>query len=142
MAKGGWLSSGGSAIGGHGNYLGAAVEAYFIPELGIRADVDWAQHLTGQGQQVLGRTGINSTVFGIEAEYLFLEDYGLSGFANYAHNSNKIAGASLDANAWRVGLRMYFGGGSRLFDRSLQRVVKESQSHFNGCPNQFSAELH
>jgi len=112
MAKGGWLSGGGAANGGQGNYLGAALEAYFIPELGIRADVDWAQRLSGHGCQVCGRTGVNSTAFGIEAEFLFLEDLGVSGFASYAHDSNKSAGVTNDDNLWRVGVRWYFGGGS------------------------------
>lgn len=116
MAKGGWVSSGGAANGGHGNYLGAALEAYFIPDLGIRADVDWAQRLSGQGCQVCGRTGVNTTAFAIEAEFLFLEDYGLSGFASYAHATDKVAGQSFDDNAWRVGLRWYTGGGT-LIDR-------------------------
>jgi hypothetical protein len=116
MAKGGWLSAGGAETGGHGNYLGAGLSAYFIPDLAITAGVDWAQNLTGMGCQICGRTGVNRTAFEVAAEFLMSEDYGVSGFAEYAHVSDSIHGISDNSNIWMVGLRWYTGGGS-LMDR-------------------------
>ena len=42
MAKGGWLWTTGSDIGGRGNYLGAGLEFYAMPDLGITGGVEWA----------------------------------------------------------------------------------------------------
>jgi hypothetical protein len=116
LAKGGWTSSGGAAIGGHGNYLGAAISGYFIPDLALTGGVEWAQNITGQGCQVCGRTGVNSTELEIAAEFLFSEDYGVSVFGSYTHGTNSVEGDDFDDNAFRIGLRWYTGGGS-LMDR-------------------------
>lgn len=116
MAKGGWLSGGGAETGGHGNYLGAALAAYFIPDLAITAGVDWAQTIGGMGCQICGRTGDNRTAFEVMAEYLLLEDYGVSGFAGYAHVDDRINHQDSNADVWMIGLRWYTGGGS-LMDR-------------------------
>jgi hypothetical protein len=112
MAKGGWVSTGGSAFGGHGTYLGGAVEGYVMPDLGITGGVTWAQDITGQGCQICGRTGVNTTVWEIGAEFLFSEDFGVSGYAGYAHNQVSVQGNDDNSNIWRVGLRWYVGGGS------------------------------
>jgi len=112
MAKGGWLSSGGAANGGNGNYLGAALSAYFIPDLAITGGVEWAQNLSGHGNQVLGRTGVNTTAGEIAAEFLFSEDYGFSVFAEYDFHSNKIQHENFNDSAFKMGVRWYAGGGS------------------------------
>src|SRR4051812_10305966 len=78
MAKAGWLSSGGAANGGQGNYAGAALSGYFIPDLALTAGVEWGQHITGFGCQTCGRTGLNLTALEIAAEFLLSEDYGVS----------------------------------------------------------------
>jgi len=116
MAKGGWISNGGAAQGGHGNYLGAALSGYFVPDLALTAGVEWAQALSGQGCQTCGRTGADITALEIAAEFLFSEDYGVSGFASYTHQTTHFAGDDFDDNAFRIGLRWYTGGGS-LIDR-------------------------
>jgi len=118
MAKGGWISTGGSSFGGHGNYMGAAVSGYFIPDLAITGGVDWAQDVTGFGCQTCGRTGINSTALEIAAEFLFSEEYGVSGFAGYTRATLGFGDGEddFDDNAFRIGLRWYTGGGS-LIDR-------------------------
>jgi hypothetical protein len=116
MAKGGWVSAGGSPVGGHGNYLGAAISGYFIPDLAITGGVEWAQDISGFGCQTCGRIGSHATALEIAAEFLFSEDFGVSGFASYSHTTESLQGDSFDDNAFRIGLRWYTGGGS-LMDR-------------------------
>jgi len=111
MAKGGWISSGGAASGGHGNYVGAAISGYFIPNLALTGGVTWVQNITGFGCQTCGRTGINTTDWQVIAEFLFSEDYGVSGFAGYEHKTASVLGLDFDDNAFHVGLRWYTGGG-------------------------------
>ncbi len=112
MGKGGWLSSGGAAFGGHGNYLGAGATGYVMPDLSITGGVNWADIVTGLGCQICGRGDIRGTAWSIEAEFLFLEDIGLSGYAGYTYQSNKLIIFDDHDNAWHVGLRWYLGGGS------------------------------
>jgi hypothetical protein len=110
MVKGGWISTSGSAIGGHGNYLGAGLTGYFIPDLAITGGVEWADFVSGFGCQVCGRSDVGATAWEITAEYLFSEEYGVSGFAGYQYT--EFRGASDHANSFHVGLRWYTGGGS------------------------------
>jgi hypothetical protein len=112
MAKGGWVSSGGSGFGGHGNYLGGAAEFYIMPDLGITGGVEWSQVITGFGCQTCGRTGVNNTVWQINGEWLVSEDFGASVYLGYAHNQVSSSGNDSDANIFRVGLRWYMGAGS------------------------------
>jgi len=116
MGKGGWLSSGGASFGGHGNYLGAAVAGYPMPDLAITGGVDWGDLVTGRGCQTCGRGDLRSTAWEIMAEFLFSEDLGLSGYAGYTYQSNKFINFDSHDNAWHVGLRWYTGGGA-LIDR-------------------------
>jgi hypothetical protein len=113
MGKGGWLSGGGSQFGGHGNYLGGAVEGYVIPDLGITGAVEWADVVMGRGCQTCGRGDRRSTAFQFLVEYLFVEELGIAGYAGYTYQSDKF-GAANDThnNVWRVGVRWYLGGGS------------------------------
>jgi hypothetical protein len=113
MAKGGWLWGGGSAFGGHGNYLGGAVAGYILPDLAITGGVEWADLITGQGCQICGRSDARDTAFEIAVEFLFSEDLGLSGYAGYTYQSQKFSGFSdTHNNVWHVGVRWYMGGGS------------------------------
>jgi len=116
MVKGGWLSSGGAPQGGNGNYVGAALSGYFIPNLALTGGVEYATKLSGHGCQTCGRNGVNATALEIAAEFLFSEDYGVSGFAGYTHTNFSSQGDDFDDNAFRVGLRWYTGGGM-LIDR-------------------------
>lgn len=112
MAKGGWLSSGGSGFGGHGNYMGGAISGYFIPNLAITGGVEWTDIVTGFGCQVCGRSDVNNTGWEIGAEFLFSEDYGVSIFGNYANVDQSFSGEDFTDNVFRIGLRWYMGGGS------------------------------
>jgi hypothetical protein len=112
MAKGGWLSTGGTESGGRGNYFGAAIEGYIMPDLGITGSADWTDVITGAGCQVCGRGDVRATLWGITAEYLFSEDYGLSGYAGYTYSTDRAFQEDFHENVWRIGLRWYTGGGS------------------------------
>jgi hypothetical protein len=116
MAKGGWVSAGGAETGGHGNYLGVALSAYFIPDLAITLGGDWVQDIGGQGCQICGRTGVDRSALEVAAEFLLSEDYGVSGFAEYMYRTDRIQRVNENASAFFVGLRWYTGGGS-LMDR-------------------------
>jgi hypothetical protein len=126
MGKGGWLSSGGASFGGHGNYLGAGVTGYVMPDLAITGGLQWGDIVTGTGCQTCGRGDLRATAWEIAAEFLFSEDLGLSGYAGYTYQDNKGFGKDplthlfvteeTHDNIWRVGLRWYTGGGS-LSDR-------------------------
>ena len=110
MAKGGWLNTSGSLTGGHGNYLGAALAGYFVPDLAITGGIEWADFVSGHGCQVCGRTDTGATALEIMAEFLFSEDYGLSGYAGYSYT--QLKGNDDHENRFLVGLRWYTGGGS------------------------------
>jgi len=112
MGKGGWLSSGGASFGGHGNYLGAGVAGYFIPDLAITGGVQWADIVTGRGCQVCGRGDLRATAWSADVEYLFIEDLGISAYGGYTYQDNKFINIESHDNIWRVGVRWYMGGGS------------------------------
>jgi hypothetical protein len=112
MVKGGFISNGGASIGGSGNYLGAAIAGYFIDNLALTGGVEYTTAISGQGCQTCGRLGAHATALEIGAEFLFSEDFGVSGFANYAHTTISAGGIDQDDNAFRVGLRWYMGAGS------------------------------
>jgi hypothetical protein len=112
MGKGGWLSTGGSESGGRGNYFGIGVEGYIMPDLGITGSANWDDNITGQGCQVCGRQDIRTTAYGIMAEFLFSEEYGLAGYAGYTYDQNRFFQEDSHDNIWRIGLRWYTGGGS------------------------------
>jgi hypothetical protein len=112
MAKGGWLSTSGSAIGGHGNYLGGALSGYFVPDLAITGSIDWSQIVTGFGSTTFGHRGINTVQYGIGAEWLFTEDYGVSIYGGYTYDQVHAFGFKDHDNVWHVGFRWYTGGGS------------------------------
>jgi hypothetical protein len=113
MAKGGWLWGGGSQFGGHGNYLGGAVAGYVLPDLSITGGMEWADLITGQGCQTCGRSDARDTAFEIVAEWLFMEDLGVSGYVGYTYQDQKFSGfTSTHNNVWLVGFRWYMGGGS------------------------------
>jgi len=112
MAKAGWLSSSGTAIGGHGNYLGGALSGYFVPDLAITGSIDWSQLVTGHGSVIFGHEGVNITQYGIGGEWLFSEDYGVSVYGGYTYDQVHAFGIKDHDNVWHVGFRWYTGGGS------------------------------
>jgi hypothetical protein len=112
MAKGGWLSSGGSGIGGHGNYLGAGVAGYFMPDLAITGGVEWTDLVSGLGCGTCGRGDIRATNWQAMAEFLWSEDLGLSVYGAYTYADNKFFNFDSHDNVWTIGLRWYMGTGS------------------------------
>ncbi len=112
MAKAGWAWTTGSPIGGRGNYVGAALEFYAMPDLGITGGVEWGDIVSGQGCRTCGRRDLNVTAWEIAAEFLFSEDYAISGYAGFTYNQDKIFGSDTHDNIWHVGLRWYTGGGT------------------------------
>jgi hypothetical protein len=112
MAKGGWLSPGGSGFGGHGNYLGAGVVFYVMPDLSLTGGIDYVDLVQGHGCQVCGRTDAIQTSYQILAEFLVAEDLGISGFGGYSYVHHSDSGFSSHDNVWMVGLRWYISGGT------------------------------
>jgi len=115
MAKGGWLDGGGTSFGGRGIYLGGAVEGFIMPDLSITGSVDWQDLVVGQGCVVCGRNDLRATTAEIIAEFLFVEDLGVSGYVGYRYTSDRLSGVApvdFHTNAWLVGIRWYLGGGS------------------------------
>ncbi|HXJ01045.1 MAG TPA: hypothetical protein VNH44_07465 [Micropepsaceae bacterium] len=112
MVKGGYLNSTGSEIGGHGNYLGAALAGYFVPDLAVTGSFDWADLTSGRANVNFNRGDVNLNVWGIMAEWLFSEDYGVSVFGGYAYDQIHAFGDKTHDNVWHVGFRWYMGGGS------------------------------
>ncbi|GEM_PF-1647731 len=121
MAKAGMISTSGNRGGGHGTFIGAAISGYFMPDLALTGGVEYSNQVSGVSSNPLicatcGRDGTRITELEIAAEYLFSQDYGVAGFASYAHGSVSFGNSDSDDNAFRIGLRWYTGGGS-LMDR-------------------------
>jgi len=116
MAKGGWLSSGGSGVigrfGGRGNYLGLGVTGYITPDIALTGGVEWADLVMGRACQTCGRQDLRVTAFELLGEWLFSPAYGVSGYAGYSFVDSKVFTVDGEANAWVIGLRWYTGGGS------------------------------
>jgi len=112
MLKGGWLNSSGSSIGGHGTYVGGAVDFYVMPDLSITGGLDWGDVVTGLGNISHSRGDLNLTAWEIMAEWLFIEDYGVSVYGGYSYDQTHAFGFKDHDNVFRVGFRWYMGGGS------------------------------
>jgi hypothetical protein len=112
MVKGGWISSGGAPIGGRGNYMGAALDFYVMPNLGITGGIEWGDLVTGRGCQTCGRGDVLITSYEAALEFLFSEEFGLAGFAGYTYAQDHSFGFKTHDNIWRVGLRWYTGTGT------------------------------
>jgi hypothetical protein len=115
-AKGGYLSNGGDANGGHGHYLAGALTFYGTPDLAISGTVDWQDQVSGFGC-VFGppctRGDISEVSFGIDAEFLPLEDLGLAVFGGVLFSNtsqpNFLPGGDFTATTFNIGLRYYTG---------------------------------
>jgi hypothetical protein len=112
MAKGGWVSAGGAAFGGHGNYWGVGVTGYVMPDFSLTGGFDWINRVTGFGCQTCGRVGELTTSYSIIAEFLVAEDIGISGFGGYTYQHFSSGGVKDHDNVWLVGLRWYTGTGT------------------------------
>jgi hypothetical protein len=132
QAKGGWLWGGGTAASGRGNYLGAGLAGYFMPNFGISAAVTWADLVTSATQgwpcygPTCGRRDLTHTDFGIEGEFLVSETLPISIYGGYQYTnasiSENISNPYLSDDDWNsntfyIGLRYYMGGMGTLIER-------------------------
>jgi hypothetical protein len=130
-AKGGWLWGGGTPSGGRGNYLGANVAGYFVPNFYVGGSVTWSDLISGSTGvgggygapcygPTCGRRDFTETNFTIDAEFLVSETFPLSVFGGYTFTdfkasenaNNPLISSELDnnANTFFVGVRYYMGG--------------------------------
>jgi len=131
QAKGGFLWGGGTAAAGRGNYLGAGLAGYFMPNFGISASVAWADLITSATQlgpcygPTCGRRNLIHTDFGIEGEFLVSETFPVSIYGGYqftdasisANVSNPLlAGDDFSTNTFYIGVRYYMGGQGTLIE--------------------------
>jgi len=114
-AKGGYLSAGGSQNGGHGHYIAGAVTFYGTPDLAVSGTVDWQTRVSGFGcnfGRPCTRNGIGGVSFGIDAEYLPLEDLGLAIFGGWRYTESDVPnslGGDFTDSTLNIGLRYYTG---------------------------------
>lgn len=119
-AKGGYSSGGGTQNGGHGHYLAGAVTFYGTPDLAVSAAIDWQHRISGFGcnfGRPCTRNGLGGLSFGIDAEYLPLEDLGLAVFGGFRYTESDLPtslGGDFNDSTFNIGLRYYTGvvGGS------------------------------
>jgi hypothetical protein len=131
QAKGGWLWGGGTPAAGRGNYLGAGLAGYFVPNLAISGAVSWADLVTSATQgfpcygATCGRRDLTHTDFGIEAEFLVSETFPVSVYGGYQYEKVKISenvsnpylvDDSYNTNTFYIGLRLYMGGAGTLIE--------------------------
>ena len=131
QAKGGWLWGGGTAAAGRGNYLGAGLVGYFMPNLAISGSVSWADLVTSATQgwpcygPTCGRRDLMHTDFGIEGEFLVSETFPVAIYAGYQYTdasiSENVSNPFLTDDDWStntfyVGFRYYMGGQGTLIE--------------------------
>jgi hypothetical protein len=146
-AKGGWLWGGGTPAAGRGNYLGADVGGYFMPNLSIDAAVSWADLVTSATQgwycygPTCGRRDLTHTDFGIEAEFLVSETFPVSVFGGYQYSEVKISenvanpnlvADSYNTNTFFIGLRYYMGGAGTLIEHHRNGNLRSFLRGANG----------
>jgi hypothetical protein len=127
--KGGWLSSGGTPFGGHGNYYGGAITGYVLPNLAITGSVTWSDLVTGAtlestpfpscSAQTCGRRDWNQLNYGAQVEFLVSESLPISVYGGFNYTQFTISegiptGTADDFNAytWMIGVRFYPGSGA------------------------------
>jgi len=124
FAKAGWLSSGGTPIGGHGNYYGGGVTGYIMPNLSLTGMVNWSDLVTGASLNFdcfasnCGRRDFNQLSYAAVIEFLVSERipisiYGGFEYTQYTVTENaKFSGADFNASTFIVGVRFYPGAGA------------------------------
>lgn len=132
-AKGGYLSNGGHENGGHGHYLAGALTFYGTPDLAVSGSVDWQDQVSGFGCStprpcIRGDKGFVS--FGVDAEYLPLEDLGFSifggiKFTDFNQPRVLIGDGNFSDFTFNIGLRYYTGVASG----SLENRHRNGQLH-------------
>jgi hypothetical protein len=109
MGKGGWLNSGGSGFGGHGNYVGLALAAYVTPNISVTGAVEWSDLIQGQACTTCGRGSIQTNGYHISGEMLVVPTVGLAAYLSYAYLDTSHFNTDIRAQTARIGLRWYFG---------------------------------
>jgi hypothetical protein len=116
--KGGYNFGGGAGQGGHGNYLGAALTGYLMPDLSLSGAFNWNTIISGQGSGLAGRSTLRTMSYSAFAEWEVSETFPLSITLGYSFNDNKQSAVPLvgsvkeNTNVFWVGLKWYTGGGS------------------------------
>ena len=134
--KGGWIWGGGTPNGGRGNYLGANIAGYFVPNLAVGASVTWSDLISGSTGvgggyggpcygPTCGRRDFSETNFTIDAEFLVSQTFPVSVFGGYtftdyqrSENSSNpnLPETDFNANTFFIGVRYYMGGMGSLVD--------------------------
>jgi hypothetical protein len=131
-AKGGWLWGGGTPTGGRGNYLGAQVGGYFMPNFWIGASGTWSDLVSGAtlygggigtppcAGATCGRRDLTETNVTLDGEFLVSQGLPISVFGGYTFTkwqvsenvSNPLiaAGGDFNTNTFFIGVRVYMGG--------------------------------
>jgi hypothetical protein len=141
-AKGGWSFP----TGGHGNYLGADVTGYFIPDLAISGSFGWYDAVLSDRTFSPVRFDSRDNILSITAEYFLADTIGFplsvwGGFSvDWFHVSSGVEGVegfSDHDTIWTIGLKWYTGGGS-LMDHHRQGLLRpwlKGQDWLDGIPN-------
>ena len=129
--KGGWLWGGGTPNGGRGNYLGANIAGYFVPNFAVGGSVTWSDLISGSTGvgggyggpcygPTCGRRDFTETNFTIDAEFLVSEAFPVSVFGGYTftdygaseNSNNPSISEEMDnnSNTFFIGVRYYLGG--------------------------------
>ena len=116
MAKGGYLSTGGTPYGGHGHYLSGAAIFYPVPDVAVRGSVGWTDVTTG-GSALTNycihcRGDDGAVQYGINAEWLPNEEWGVAVNGGFTYSQNNTFNDEYNESIWKIGLRWYTGGGS------------------------------
>jgi len=125
--KGGWLSSGGTPTGGHGNYAGGAVTFYALPNLSVTGSADWYDLVSGHGcGSACGRTDTNNWDISALVEFLVSERFPLSIYGGFTYGTHHdtffdtflhaFVQEKFNTSTFLVGFHYYLGGGMPLID--------------------------
>lgn len=141
-AKGGWSFP----TGGRGNYLGADLTGYVMPNLAISGSFGWFDTVMSDLTISPARFDSRDDIFSISAEYFLGDDFmfPISVWGGFSYDSfhvssgvTGVSGFSDHDTVWTIGLRYYTGGGS-LMDRHRQGLLRpwlKGQDWLDGVPN-------
>ena len=98
-----------------GWYAGGALTGYLMPNLAINGNIDFIG---------LSDVDLDTTNYGIGAEYLVSEMLPISIFGGYTRSNIDAGGFDIDSDIWSIGLRIYTNGnGVTLVERHRNGAV-------------------